>query len=215
MEEKIVKEVESKGKIIAILSMVLSGIPFLGIVLGIISLSTEKEKAARKMAIIGIALNIIIPIFLTIALTIGGFYAYYSYERNWNRMYDQFLSDMRQNDQDRIIELIKEKYHPSAHLEYRKGVLIIRQYDETYSGSEIMKNVLVPLNETYKELLSIDGINKIIIENELVNEMYVSIELTDEQAEELDADVIDDLMAEEDYFSVMDYFDFYTGIYSY
>jgi hypothetical protein len=64
-------------------------------------------------------------------------------------------------------------------------------------------------------MLSIQGVDRLIIESELYNEMYVYIELTDSQAEDLDRELIDELMFSGDYFSVLDHFDFYTGIYSY
>jgi hypothetical protein len=122
---------------------------------------------------------------------------------------------MPANDQERIIELITEHYHPSAYVEYKDGVLYIHQYDEALSGDEIMRNILIGLNKTYDEMLSIQGVDRLIIESELYNEMYVYIELTDSQAEDLDRELIDELMFSGDYFSVLDHFDFYTGIYSY
>ncbi len=214
-ENKITQSKSNDNKILAILSIVFSGIPFLGIILGIISLLIEKTKSSKIMAIIGIALNIIIPILLTIALVVGGVFAYYNYQRDWNRMNDQFYSEMAENDQEKIIDLIQEHYHPSAYVEYKDGVLYINQFDESTSGNEIMRNVLIGLNETYDDLLSIKGVDKLIVESELDNEMYVSLELTDKQAEGLDKDLIDELMFSEDYYSVLDHFDFYTGIYSY
>ncbi len=215
MEENMITQSKSGGKVLAILSIVFSGIPFVGILLGIISLLIEKTKTSRTMAAIGIALNIIIPIILTIALAVGGVFAYYNYQKDWSRLNDQFYSDMAENDQEKIIELIQDHYLPTTHVEYKDGVLFIKQFDEATSGNEIMGNVLIGLNETYDDLLSIKGVDKLIVESELVNEMYVSLELTDKQADGLDSELIDDLMFLGDYYSVLDHFDFYTGIYSY
>lgn len=215
MEENKIIEPKSSKKVFAILSIVFSLIPFVGIILGIISLLIEKTKSSRIMAAIGIALNIIIPIFIAVILAIGGIFAYFSNEDVWNSMNFEFYSEMAENDQEKIMELVQDNYHLLAYVEFKDGVLYINQYDESTSGNEIMRNVLIGLNETYDDLLSIQGVDKLIVESELVNEMYVSLELTDKQAEGLDTELIDELMFDEDYFSVLDHFDFYTGIYSY